>query len=479
MDLRADARRLGAGLAAAALTALLWWFGNGLHPVWWLTWLVPLPVLWLAPRVRWPWAALAAFVGAATGCLNQWTYVHDYIGLPPGVIAWVVIAPGLMLAACTLLFRRLLLRGRPLAASLAVPALWVAVQYVNTLTSPHGTFGAIAFMQMDALPVLQLAAVTGLWGIGFLLHWLPAALAAATVPARAAGRWAGLALCAAVLLGTLGYGLWRLQQPATGSVRVGLVSLERPTRPPLASADGQALLQRYLAAVQRLADRGATVVVIPETSFATAERTVPAFAALARDHRIVLDVGIEHQGTHPRERNMAMVVPPTGDAPATYSKHHLIPGLEDRYAPGTGYRLLDDPQPIGLAVCKDMDFHDVSRIYAALGARLLLVPAWDFSVDGWLHSRMAVMRGVENGFAIARAARSGRLTLSDDRGRVVAEASSETQDAELVGDLPLHHDRTLYARWGDWFAYVDLVLLGLVLAIALWRVPPEQKQALV
>jgi apolipoprotein N-acyltransferase len=468
MGLHADGR-LGAGLTAACLTALFWWFGNGLHPAWWLTWLVPLPVLWLAPRVRGSWAALAAFAGAFAGSLNQWTYVHGYIGLPLGVIAWIVIAPGLALAACTLLFRRLLLRGRPVAASLAVPALWTALQYGNTLISPHGTFGAIAYMQMDALPVLQLAAVTGLWGIGFLLLWLPAAVAAATAPARPFDRWASLVLCMAAVLCTLGYGTWRLRQPATGSVRVGLVSLEQPIRPPLASADGQALLQRYVAAVQRLADRGATVVVIPETSFATAERTVPAFAALARERNVIIDAGIEYQGTQPRERNMAMVFPPSGDAPATYSKHHLIPGFEDRYAPGTGYRMLDAPRPVGLAVCKDMDFHDIGRTYAALGAQLLLVPAWDFSVDGWLHSRMAIMRGVESGFAIARTARSGRLTLSDDRGRVVAEASSEHHDAELVGDLPLHDDRTLYARWGDWFAYADLALLGLLLALACRR----------
>jgi len=474
MDLRADRRRLGAGLAAAGLTALLWWFGNGLHPVWWLTWLVPLPVLWLATRVRWTWSALAAFAGAVIGNLNQWTYLHGYIGLPLGVIAWIVIAPGLTLATCTVLFRRLLLRGRPLAASLAVPALWIALQYANTLVSPHGTFGAIAYTQMDALPILQLAALTGLWGIGFLLLWLPATLAAATSPPRGVDRWVGLVLCAGAVLGALGYGWWRLQQPATGSVRVGLVSLEHPIRPPLASGEGQALLQRYVTAVQQLADRGAAVVVIPETSFATADPTVPAFAALARDRRLLLDVGLEYQATQPRERNIAMVFPPDGDAPATYSKRHLIPVFEDRYAPGSAYRLLDAPSQIGLAVCKDMDFHDISRTYGALGAQLLLVPAWDFRVDGWLHSRMAIMRGVESGFAIARVARSGRLTLSDDRGRVVAESSSETQDAELVADLPLHRDRTLYNRWGDWFAYADLALLGLLLVLAIGRVPERR-----
>jgi apolipoprotein N-acyltransferase len=85
-------------------------------------------------------------------------------------------------------------------------------------------------------------------------------------------------------------------------------------------------------------------------------------------------------------------------------------------------------------------------------------------LDGWLHSRMAVLRGVEGGFAVARTARRGSLTLSDNRGRVIAEATDEKGDTQLVGDLPLYQSRTLYGQWGDWFAWCDLVLL-------LWLLP--------
>jgi len=77
------------------------------------------------------------------------------------------------------------------------------------------------------------------------------------------------------------------------------------------------------------------------------------------------------------------------------------------------------------------------------------------------------MRGVESGFAIARAARTGRLTLSDDRGRVMAEASSEDNDAEIVGDLALRDTHTLYARWGDWFAWLALALAAICIVLAL------------
>ena len=82
---------------------------------------------------------------------------------------------------------------------------------------------------------------------------------------------------------------------------------------------------------------------------------------------------------------------------------------------------------------------------------------------------MAIMRGVESGFAVARAARNGRLTLSDDRGRVLAEANSADRDAQLVGTVYLRDTHTLYARWGNWFGWLDVAALVLLLVLAWGR----------
>ena len=53
------------------------------------------------------------------------------------------------------------------------------------------------------------------------------------------------------------------------------------------------------------------------------------------------------------------------------------------------------PKRSSVAICKDLDYPPLGRAYARAEVGLLLVPAWDFQNDGWLHSRMAVMRGVE------------------------------------------------------------------------------------
>ena len=122
--------------------------------------------------------------------------------------------------------------------------------------------------------------------------------------------------------------------------------------------------------------------------------------------------------------NSSRLYSPDGKLEANYDKHHLIPGVEPE-KPGDKRVVLDEPSGHwGLQICKDMDFPKLSREYAAEGANLLLVPAWDFNLDGWLHARMALLRAVENGFALARSARNGLLTLSDNRGRILAEAAT-------------------------------------------------------
>lgn len=467
MDSRPDFRTTGVWLAATALAALAWWFGSGLQPHWWLTWLAPLPLLWLAPRTRARWLALAAFVAYAVGGLNLWPYLHEVIRLPSATIVMAIGGPALACMLAVLLYRRLLQRGHPVTATLAPATLWVAIEYVNSLTSPHGTWGSVAYYQMDALPVIQVAAVTGLWGISFWLWLLPAAMATQIRPNANSRSVAPLALALSLSLLGLGYGAWRLQAPAGTTLRIGLLSLDAAPKPAFDSPVGQALLARSARAVDRLAMAGAKIVVMPETVFASPAATLPALAQLSRQYDVILDVGIDwHHDPH-AERNTAMVYQPQEASPSLYFKHHLIPGFESQYMPGDRYTLLKGMPRIGLAICKDMDFHDTGAAYAGRNAQLLLVPAWDFRIDGWLHARMAILRGVESGFAIARAASDGRLTLSDDRGRVLAEASSEGRDAELVGDLPLRMTRTPYTRWGDWFAWLSLIGLVVILVVAL------------
>jgi apolipoprotein N-acyltransferase len=175
-------------LTATALSAAGWWFGAQLHPIWWLAWLAPLPILWLATLVRARWAALAAFVAIAIGDLPYWSYTH--IGLPIPATLPLILIPALILMLAVLLFRRLALQKRYLAAAFAFPVWVVAAYFVNSLTNANGTWLDIGYTQMDVLPIIQIAALTGVDGVGFLV--MLGSSVAATLCNDAASRAARL-----------------------------------------------------------------------------------------------------------------------------------------------------------------------------------------------------------------------------------------------------------------------------------------------
>ncbi len=147
----------------------------------------------------------------------------------------------------------------------------------------------------------------------------------------------------------------------------------------------------------------------------------------------------------------------------SYDKEHMLPPFESSLTPGTALVTLPESstETWGVAICKDMDFTPLSRKYGKAEVGLMLVPGWDFNMDRGWHGHIAVMRGVEDGFSLVRAAKDGYLTVSDNRGRVVAEARSDAAPfATLLASVPAAHSATLYLLLGDWFAWLACALLA-------------------
>jgi apolipoprotein N-acyltransferase len=443
-------------IVAAALSGLLWLGGSGLHPVAALTWLAPLPLLLISLRAR-PRAVLAATVAAwLIGQLGVVGYYAGTLHLPVPAVAGVVLLGATLAAGTILLARALLSGGRPAIAVLAVPSLWVLGEYAASLLLPHGAWWSLGYTQADVPPIVQVTALTGVWGVTYLLLAVPIALAAAVRHRRAA------VACLLALAATAGgWSVWSLSRPPATSpaLTVGLVALEQSDDGlPVDQASGQDLLARYRPRVTALVARGAQVVVLPEKAFGVTDATLPRLVEAFRpatDHGAQVVAGaVLRQGD--TARNVALVLG-AGGAVTTYAKQHLIPGLEDWITPGATDVIVDGR--FGVAICKDLDFPTLVRRYRSAGATVMLAPALDFTSDGWLHSRMALVRGVENGLTVVRAAGSGRLTVTDPRGRVLGE--TRAGNAELLLTVPSAARGTVYTRTGDWFPLLALPLLAL------------------
>lgn len=231
------------------------------------------------------------------------------------------------------------------------------------------------------------------------------------------------------------------------------------------------VIEAYVRRIDTLAARGARVVVLPE-KFVGVTRAYSAsvdslLSGAARRGHVMVVAGLNHLETAERH-NVAQVYGDDGRIVVSYEKAYPVPGFEAGYPHGTVPGIFPSAFGlVGVAICKDMDFPSWLRRYARAGARIVLVPAWDFGSDGWLHSRMAIVRGVEGGFAVVRTAQDGRATMSDDRGRVSVEAASASApEVLLTGQVRIGSGATLYTRFGDWFGWLSLGLLGVLLTAA-------------
>lgn len=452
-------------VAAVLATAALLIAGNGMEPRWGLMWVALLPVLWFAAASESRLAAgAAAFLSLLMGSYPMLRSLHWALHLP--VMAW--LAPfgiaSLLFAGDVLLFRALLRRGSVWSAAVALPAYWAVVEFAASFVPANGTAGSLAYTQLGFLPLLQVASITGPWGISFLLLLFPAALVAAgfarrTQPRRAVGVVVAMG---ATLAAVLAFGAIRLNTPtASATVRVGLLVTDSVDIAD-AGAPAEELLGEYAKQAEGLARQGAQIIVMPEKIAVLRKLDVAGvdtgFQSLADRTGTTLVAGLLQVDGSSRFNEARIYAPHV--AAATYDKQHMLPPFESDLTPGTSLTLLRE-RTVGVAICKDMDFIRPAREYGRAGIDLLLDPAWDFKVDRAWHGHIAIMRGVENGYAIAHAAKDGFLTVTDDRGRILGEVQSGSAPfASLLVDIPMRHDDTVFGRLGAWFPWLAALLLA-------------------
>ncbi|RSM34455.1 acyltransferase [Amycolatopsis balhimycina DSM 5908] len=446
--------KLGWSVAATVASAVLFFFGTGLDPLPELAWLAPLPVLLLVPRVNGAIAFLCAFVAYLAGSSGSWSYFWHSLSIPRPAALGILGGSALLFAVSAVLFRLLVRRGHGFLAALAAPALWTAALYVVSLLNPTGLMGTFMTTQADRPSIVRLAAVTGGWGVEFLVLLVPAAVAAALAPGvRARSRTVGLVAVAAVLGALTFASIPSLNGPST---RVALIApAQSRWAVDVATPDGQALVQSYVDQIGRLPD-GVKAVVLPEAAFGVDQagrpRLVEAFTQVARAKNLDVVTGVVDT-TGEGRFNATLAVPPTGE-PVEYRKWHN--GDAKNITSGTE---LTHFAGIGLMVCMDVNFADPSRGYGEAGTGLVLIPASDEDADGWVHSRTALIRGVENGFSVAWSAARGTPMLADAQGHVLAETHTGDRPFSVIAaDVPIGPGKTPYARFGDWFAW----LCGLV-----------------
>lgn len=413
---------------------------------------VPMFIGYLAfesPR-KTDWQTGLIFVVTYAGILafSAATVLPVWIALICGVVQWTI----------ALVFASRLLRGHWLLGPIAIAALLTLVELFIWHVIP--VFGmAQCFARVtSATPIaVQFVAYTGLGGVVFALIFSQAMFA--SILAQAARQDSDRTKKCLTLVAFLAI-----------VASANAVRWNRPLGPPVQVAafgwagSHQLSLSNICEAAR---ESQATILVTPELGFTVeSDNPTACLEDLASDVRqagLNAALGIARYDLH---ENQALIVDSSDTA--TYTKTHLIPFME-RGRSGGGQRVLKKWSDVncGVMICQDDNFSDLARAYSRDGTQLMLVPVLDWNPICGLHFESSVMRSLENGYAICRAASGGISAVISANGEVV-----ESRNHNLLNDAgcvaaTVHVGEgqpTLYARAGDWpIGLVSLVLLAICL----------------
>jgi apolipoprotein N-acyltransferase len=482
-----------------------------------LAWIALVPLLLAIRGSSWKasfgqgWlTGLVFFAGTLSWVINA---MYQY-GRVPLIISFLVM---LLLAGYCALFVGLftaILSGikdwRGLTPVWTAPLLWVVLELARAHLFSGFPWALLGYSQFHNLSLIQIADVTGVYGVSYLLvlvnvlvaRIVEAIIARASASDRPAPLpWIAAPLAVAVITLVVAYGHWRLSPHTDASmdhtVRIGLV------QPNIDEARKWDVLYRRetLDRHKRLTAQvvqGADLVIWPEASTPFLFDVETAYRdevlTFVRDHGVPLLFGspalANRTDGQPHLTNSAYLVSGDGTVLDRYDKVHLVPfgeyvplkavlffldklvvGIGD-FVPGAGPRVMGGPGGrFGLVICFEVIFPDLVRQFVDQGADYMVTitnDAWfgDSSAP-YQHFAMVVFRAVENRIAFARAANTGISGFIDAEGHILRTTEIFVEGA-LSGEIHTGGPRTFYTTYGDLFAYGCGILALLVSAVA-WR----------
>ncbi len=482
-----------------------------------LGWIALVPLFLALSEASLP---LGIFYGTLAGLLqtmisNYWLGTFNLLTLQfVSVVTLVEYIPFMALAM-------LLLRPADRLGFLVFPAAWTVFDWVRSMGFLGYPWGMPGASQYAVLPVIQIASLTGVWGVTFVVVLANAAIGwylHAALTRERPGAAAGVTL-AIVLVFTLGFGAVRETQearaaPAPRSVRLALIQQNSDPR----KDDYRATFNTLRRLTDQSLPSKPDLIVWSETAFVPNIRrwsqedpSIYSYAALVRDFlayqksvgRWLLTGNDDYSlrelptGEERLDYNGTVLFSPVGARVDTYHKIHLVPFTEyfpyKKQLPGI-YKLLQsfdaylwEPgdrrvvfQTPGFSfstpICFEDVFPDDVRRFVAEGAQVILNLSNDYwsltDTEAMQHAANAAFRAVENGRPLARASASGLTCLIAPDGRILARSPFSTE-ASLVVDVPLRPAvETLYTQWGDWLPPVlGAFLLILFVGGFIWRRP--------
>ena len=448
--------------------------------------------------------------------------VHGGLSRVGGVAILLLIAAvfGVVTGSFALCVQRLAQRSVLLACA-GAPFLWVAWEFAFAHVPEIGfPWNLLGYPAAANLALLQLTKFTGIWGLSFLVAAFNALLAWTSVaPARHTSRKVLPLISAGALLLLLAFAGPRFVPSAPSRHYARAVQVNFPEAMEYPADWFQTHLSEF-EEIERLSlapsNHHTDLLVWPEAP-APFSFEDPQFArrasllAIHYQHPFLAGViewkplsesGAAAPHAVAAPYNSAILLDANGQHPFTYDKVHLVPFGEYEPFPlihrvaasfsdeiggfrkGTKHSVGQLPGgfAFGVFICYEAIFPNEVRRFAANGADLFI----NISNDGWFgrsaapeqHLRMARVRAVENRRWLLRVTNNGFTVSVDPYGRIF---SPLPPDVRAAVDLPydFRAEETPYTRFGDWFAWLCVLVSVILLASTFWKGNTAREELLI
>jgi apolipoprotein N-acyltransferase len=468
----------------------------------WLAWFALLPLLYALkdlPRKE------SFRLGLLTGLVHYLTLIYwlvhtmrTYGHLPLYLSVIILLLLCVYLALYIAVFSAALpgLCSKPLKLFLIGPALWVGLEYVRSFLISGFPWELLGYSQYRWLSIIQLSDIMGVYGVTFLillsntaifltiLHFFKIKWHNNTVTKNLAA-WSICSLTLIIAL-SLFYGNYRIKSineiiSVSASSRVSIVQGNIKQSEKWDDEFRISTTKKYIDLSRQLKVDKPALIVWPETATPFYFLYDPALS------KMVIN-GIQDTGAHfligspsfirkdklTNFYNSAYLISPDGIVTGKYDKAHLVPfgeyvplrkwlpfigkivqGVGDFMAGPKGSVLEFNDTSLGILICYEMIFPELSRAMVKNNATLLLNitnDAWyGISSAPYQHFSMAVFRAVENKRTLIRSANTGISGFIHPTGRIIAQTGI-FQDAILTKTVPVIKEISFYTRYGDIFA---------------------------
>jgi apolipoprotein N-acyltransferase len=190
---------------------------------------------------------------------------------------------------------------------------------------------------------------------------------------------------------------------------------------------------------------------------------------LAAKHNAYLGMALAvlNQGKTPAVENKFVLIEPNGRVAWEYNKARPIPGFDasQQIRGDDKLRIVETPYGrLSSIICFDGDYPQLLAQAGTIKVDMILDPSNDWrAIDPW-HTQMASFRAIEQGTNLIRQTSKGLSAAFDYHGRQVAAMDYfQTSDFAMVSQVPTRGVHTIYSLFGDWFAWI--CLLGLLVMV--------------